>query len=47
MIFVDQEGKIKNVIDEVKDKATIDEVLKRIIETLKRMMGTAHHPFVI
>ena len=28
MIFVDQEGKIKNVIDEVKDKATIDEVLK-------------------
>ena len=28
MIFVDQEGKIKNVIDEVKDKATIDEVIK-------------------
>ena len=28
MIFVDQEGNIKNVIDEVKDKATIDEVLK-------------------
>ena len=28
MIFVDQEGKIKNVIDDVKDKATIDEVLK-------------------
>lgn len=28
MIFVDQEGKIKNVIDEVKDKATIDKVLK-------------------
>ena len=28
MIFVDQEGKIKNVIDEVKDKATIEEVLK-------------------
>ena len=28
MIFVDQEGNIKNVIDEVKDKATIDEVIK-------------------
>ena len=28
MIFVDQEGKIKNIIDEVKDKATIEEVLK-------------------
>lgn len=28
MIFVDQEGKIKNVIDEIKDKATIEEVLK-------------------
>lgn len=28
MIFVDQEGKIKNVIDEVKDKVTIDEVIK-------------------
>lgn len=28
MIFVDQEGKIKNVIDEVKDKATIEEVLR-------------------
>ena len=28
MIFVDQEGKIKHVIDEVKDKATIEEVLK-------------------
>ena len=30
MIFVDQEGKIKNVIDEVKDKATIEEVLKTL-----------------
>ena len=28
MIFVDQEGNIKNVIDEVKDKAAIEEVLK-------------------
>ncbi len=28
MIFVDQEGKIKNVIDDVKDKATIEEALK-------------------
>ena len=28
MIFVDQEGKIKNIIDEVKDKATIEEALK-------------------
>ena len=28
MIFVDQDGKIKNVIDDVKDKATIEEVLK-------------------
>ena len=28
MIFVDQDGKIKNVIDDVKDKATIEEALK-------------------
>ena len=28
MIFVDQKGNIKNVIDEVKDKAAIEEVLK-------------------
>lgn len=28
MIFVDQEGKIKNVIDDIKDKATIEEALK-------------------
>ena len=28
MIFVEQDGTIKHVIDEVKDKATIDEVLK-------------------
>ena len=28
MSFVDKEGKIKNIIDEVKDKATIEEVLK-------------------
>ena len=28
MIFVGQDGTIKHVIDEVKDKATIDEVLK-------------------
>ena len=28
MIFVDQEGKIRNVIEDVKDKATIEEALK-------------------
>lgn len=30
MIFVDQEGKIKNVIEDVKDKATIEEALKAL-----------------
>ena len=30
MIFVGQEGKIKNVIDDVKDKATIEEALKTL-----------------
>ena len=30
MFFVDQDGKIKNVIDDVKDKATIEEALKAL-----------------